>query len=128
MGTHPIFESDFDCLTEMVYRIDLSGLSPKATIHDLTRRFCALSSLKLAHWSPDVRLRVSYARKTNFIKCLKKMKKNKVGLTIVKQTPIPQKTKKTKKKKIIYTTKTPNSSLSSPRKRRKTGGSRPKTD
>jgi len=84
----------------MVYRIDLSGLSPKATIHDLTRRFAPCLSLKLAHWSPDVRLRVSYARKTNFIKCLKKMKKNKVGLTIVKQTPIPQKTKKRKRRKL----------------------------
>ena len=75
----------------MVYRIDLSGLSPKATIHDLTRRFAPCLSLKLGHWSPDVRLRVSYARKANFIKCIKKMKKNKVGLTIVRQTPIPQK-------------------------------------
>merc|ERR1739838_1020098 len=78
---------------------DLAGLSPKSTVHDLTRRFAPCLSLKLGHWSPDVRLRVSYARKANFIKCIKKMKKNKVGLKIVKQTPIPNKTKKRKRKR-----------------------------
>ena len=80
---------EFDSV--MVYRIDLAGLSPKSTIHDLTRRFAPCLSLKLAHWSPEVRLRVSYARKANFIKCIKKVKKNKVGLTILKQSPIPSK-------------------------------------
>merc|ERR1711914_16097 len=28
MGTHPIFESDFDCLTEMISRLPLSCLRP----------------------------------------------------------------------------------------------------
>merc|ERR1712235_119238 len=28
MGTHPIFESDFDCLTEMISRLSLSCLRP----------------------------------------------------------------------------------------------------
>merc|ERR1712123_299012 len=51
MGTHPIFESDFDCLTEMVLRL-LRRVQPVGLLINYPRRCMALTAIKRKDFEP----------------------------------------------------------------------------
>merc|ERR1711892_1400824 len=59
MGTHPIFESDFDCLTERLsnrimvqYVVQSKGAIPKWTVVELQGKLLATLSLTKHHLLP----------------------------------------------------------------------------
>merc|ERR1711892_322809 len=51
MGTHPIFESDFDCLTEMILRL-LRRVQPVGLLINYPRRCMALTAIKRKDFEP----------------------------------------------------------------------------
>jgi len=51
MGTHPIFESDFDCLTDMILRL-LRRVQPVGLLINYPRRCMALTAIKRKDFEP----------------------------------------------------------------------------
>merc|ERR1711953_134843 len=53
MGTHPIFESDFDCLTEMIISFEVHGKVQKVFFRKYTKQ--AADKLGICGWVENTR-------------------------------------------------------------------------